>query len=101
MEGSDGGLEARELIDVVDCLPRWGSIFHEHRKVFMHCSRPRYLLHCIEVLLAVGDIEKECVGVEVFDLGSEGNTPERRPREPPPFEYGLLGDNNFSSIPIV
>ena len=36
-----------------------------------------------------------------FDLGGEGNTPERRPREPPLFECGLLGDNIFSSIPVV
>ena len=52
-------------------------------------------------MLAVGAVEEERFGVEIFDLGGEENTPYCRPRAPPPFEYGLLGDNNFSSMPVV
>ena len=29
MEVSDGGIDARELIDVVDCLPQWGYVLHD------------------------------------------------------------------------
>ena len=52
-------------------------------------------------MLDVGAVKEERIGVEVFDLGGEVNTPERRPRAPPPFEYGLLGENNFSSMPVL
>ena len=86
MEVSDGRLETREIIDVVDCLPWWGSVLNEHRKVFNNCSRPRYLVHCVEGVVAVRAVDEECVGVEVFDLEGEGNIPECRPRAPPPFE---------------
>ena len=51
--------------------------------------------------MAVGAVKKECVSVEVFDLGGEWNTPERRPQAPPPFEYGFLRDNNLSRMPVV
>ena len=51
--------------------------------------------------MAVGAVEEERVGVEVFDLGGEGNMLERRTQAPPPFEYSLLGDNNISDMPIV
>ena len=57
MEVSDGRLEAQDLIDAIDCLPRWRSVFHEHHKVFNNCNRPRYLVHCVEGVVAVGDVE--------------------------------------------
>ena len=101
MEVLDGGLEAQDLTYVVYCLPRWGSVLHEHRKVFNNFSRPQYLVHCVEGVVVVVVVEKERVGVEVFDIGGEGNTPERRTQAPPPFEYSLLGDNNISDMPIV
>ena len=52
-------------------------------------------------MLAFEDAEEDRVCVEVLDRGGEGNTPERRCLAPPPFEYGLLGGNNFSIMPVV
>ena len=51
--------------------------------------------------MAVGAVEEERVGVEVFDLGGEGNMLERRTQAPPPFEYGFVEDNNLSGMPVV
>ena len=78
MDVSDGRLENWEIIDVFDCLPWWGSVLHEHPKVLNNCSRPRYLVHCVAGVVAFGAVEEERLGVEIFDLGGQGNTPECR-----------------------
>ena len=51
--------------------------------------------------MVIRAVEEERVGVEVFHLGGKGNMPERRPWAPPPFEYGLLRDNNLSGMLVV
>ena len=63
LEVAYGWINAGEIVHVVDCLLRRGSVLNEYREVFQHCICLRELIHGVEVVLAVRDVYEESVSV--------------------------------------
>ena len=74
MEIVNGGVNALELVYVVDCLAWQGAVVHA-LGVFFHGFNSREDVHCVERLLDVGAIEEESVGVEICYLAGQWHLP--------------------------